>query len=40
MEARTISDGERQEYEEFVAGIDLMGILKARTRTVLAQSVS
>ncbi len=35
-----LTDDERQEYEEFVEGIDLMGILKARVRTVLAQSVS
>jgi len=35
-----LTDNERQEYEEFVEGIDLMGILKARARTVLAQSVS
>ena len=35
-----LTDDERQEYEEFVEGIDLMGILKARARTVLAQSVS
>ena len=34
-----LTDDERQEYEEFVEGIDLMGILKARARTVLAQSV-
>jgi hypothetical protein len=32
-----LTDDERQEYEEFVEGIDLMGILKARARTVLAQ---
>jgi hypothetical protein len=30
-----LSDDERQEYEEFVEGIDLMGILKARARSVL-----
>ena len=35
-----LADDERQEYEEFVEGIDLIGILKARARTVLAQSVS
>ena len=35
-----LTDDERQEYEEFVEGIDLMGILKARARTVLAQSMS
>jgi len=29
-----LTDDERQEYEEFVEGIDLMGILKARARTV------
>ena len=34
-----LTDDERQEYEEFVEGIDLMGILKARARTVLTQSV-
>lgn len=34
-----LTDGERQEYEEFVEGIDLMGILKARARTVLDQSL-
>lgn len=28
---------ERQEYEEFIEGIDLMGIIKARARTVLAK---
>ena len=33
-------DDERQEYEEFVEGIDLMGILKARTRTVLVKHAS
>ena len=32
-----LTDDERQEYEEFVEGIDLMGILKARARTVLAK---
>jgi len=35
-----LTDDERQEYEEFVEGIDLMGILKARARTVLTRSVS
>jgi DNA-binding transcriptional LysR family regulator len=35
-----LTDDERQEYEEFVENIDLMGILKARARTVLALSVS
>ena len=35
-----LTDDERQEYEEFIEGIDLMGILKARARTALAQSVS
>jgi hypothetical protein len=35
-----LTDDERQEYEEFVEGIDLMGILQARARTVLPQSVS
>ena len=35
-----LTDDERQEYEEFVEGIDLMGILKARARTVLVQSAS
>ena len=32
-----LTDNERQEYEEFVEGIDLMGILKARARTVLVK---
>lgn len=35
-----LTDDERQEYEEFVEGIDLMGILKARARTILAPFVS
>ena len=35
-----LTDNERQEYEEFVEGIDLIGILKARARTILAQSPS
>ena len=35
-----LTDDERQEYEEFVEGIDLMGILKARARTVLAKHAS
>ena len=35
-----LTDDERQEYEEFIEGVDLMGILKARARTVLARSVS
>ncbi len=35
-----LTDDERQEYEEFVEGIDLMGILKARARTLLVQSTS
>ena len=35
-----LTDNERQEYEEFVEGIDLMGILKARAQTVLARSIS
>jgi hypothetical protein len=35
-----LTDDERQEYEEFVEGIDLIGILKARARTVLVQSMS
>ncbi|MBI3245288.1 MAG: hypothetical protein HYZ50_02135 [Deltaproteobacteria bacterium] len=35
-----LTDDERQEYEEFVEGIDLMGILKARARTVLAKRAS
>ena len=35
-----LTDGERQEYEEFVEGIDLMGILKARARTVLVKHPS
>ncbi len=29
-----LSDDERQEYGEFVEGIDLMGILKTRAQTV------
>ncbi len=33
-----LTNDERQEYEEFVEGIDLMGILKARARMVLAKS--
>lgn len=32
-----LTDEERQEYEEFVEGIDLIGILKARARTVLVK---
>ena len=35
-----LTDDERHEYEEFVEGIDLMGILKAQARTVLTQSLS
>lgn len=35
-----LTDDERQEYEEFVKGIDLMGILKVRARTVLEKHVS
>ncbi len=35
-----LTDDERQEYEEFVEGIDLIGILKARARTVLAKHAS
>ena len=35
-----LTDDERQEYEEFVEGIDLMGILKARARTVLVKHAS
>ena len=35
-----LTDDERQEYEEFVEGIDLMGILKARARTVLAKHLA
>ncbi|MBI3796224.1 MAG: hypothetical protein HY268_04540 [Deltaproteobacteria bacterium] len=35
-----LTDNERQEYEEFVEGIDLIGILKARARTILTQSPS
>ena len=38
--AGQLTDNERQEYEEFVEGIDLMGILKARARTVLAKHAS
>jgi len=33
-----LTNDERQEYEEFVEGIDLMGILTARARTVLTKS--
>lgn len=33
-----LTEAERQEYEEFVEGIDLIGILKARARTVLAHT--
>ena len=32
-----LTDDERREYEEFVEGIGLMGILKARARTVLVK---
>jgi hypothetical protein len=35
-----LTDDERQEYEEFIEGIDLMGILKAQARTLLTQSAS
>lgn len=35
-----LTDDERQEYGEFVEGIDLMGILKARARTVLVKRAS
>ena len=35
-----LADDERQEYEEFVEGIDLMGVLKARVRTVLVKHAS
>ena len=35
-----LTDAERQEYEEFVDGIDLMGILKARARTALVNHSS
>lgn len=35
-----LTDDERQEYEEFVEGIDLVGILKARARTVLVKHAS
>src|SRR5215475_8477512 len=35
-----LTDDERQEYEEFVEGIDLLGILKARARSILTPSVS
>ena len=33
-------DDERQEYEEFVEGIDLMGILKTRAQTVRVRHAS
>ena len=32
-----LTDDEHQEYEEFVEGVDLMGIPKARARTVLVK---
>ncbi|HJY82931.1 MAG TPA: hypothetical protein VKK81_17840 [Candidatus Binatia bacterium] len=35
-----LTDDERQEYEEFVVGIDLRDILKARARPVVMQSGS
>ena len=35
-----LTDAERQEYEEFVEGIDLMGVIKARARTVLVEHPS
>lgn len=35
-----LTDDEQQEYEEFVESIDLMGILKARARTVLVKHAS
>ena len=35
-----LTDAERQEYEEFVDGIDLMGILKTRARTALVNHAS
>ena len=35
-----LTDDERQEYEEFVVGIDLRGILKARARPIVMQSGS
>ena len=35
-----LTDEERREYEEFVEGIDLMGILKTRARTVLVKHAS
>jgi len=35
-----LTDDERQEYEEFVEGIDLMDILKTRARPVLVKHAS
>jgi hypothetical protein len=35
-----LTDDERREYEEFVEGIDLMGILKVRARTILVKRAS
>ncbi len=37
--AGQLSDDERQEYEEFVEGIDLMGILKARASSASRRKV-
>jgi len=37
---RYLTGDERREYEEFVEGIDLMGILKARARTALVEHAS
>ena len=35
-----LSDEEQAEYQEFVEGIDLIGILKAKARAALAKHVS
>lgn len=35
-----LTKDERQEYEEFVESLDLMGILKARARTIVAKYAS
>jgi hypothetical protein len=35
--AGTLTDDEVREYEEYVEGIDLMGVLKAKARMVLAR---
>lgn len=35
-----LSEEERDEYEEFVEGIDIIGILKAKARSVLSRNNS